>query len=297
MSGTREELSEEKEVSPIIFKKSKKHVHAHHGGAWKIAFADFVTAMMAFFLLMWLIASLNKAQKEGIADYFKQPVKIGLLGGDSMGSRKMKVVGGGQNIKRRDGVVSASNQPVNKHKTTAKIKPPGDKSAKIKSLNELQDNIILSMQKDQSLQGLKKHLIMNKVKDGLRIQLIDNKNQPMFGLGSDEMSPQMRQILKKLAKLLDKVNNKITIQGHTDAHPYENPDNPEQTNWELSTQRANAARRVLIEEGLSKSKIMRISGYASTVLLNPQNPFDPRNRRITILVMNKNSELKLLKDN
>jgi len=235
MAGKREELSEEKEVSPIIVKKQKKHAHGHHGGAWKIAFADFVTAMMAFFLLMWLLASLNKAQKEGIADYFKQPTRIGIIGGESMGTRTMDVVGGGQDIEEKDGTVSASNQPISKQETTAKIKDPGQRASEIKDLNELRDNIMLAMKKDPALAGLKKRLLMDKVKDGLRIQLLDNKDQPMFGIGSDEMSDEMKQMLQKIAKLVNQVDNKISIQGHTDAHPYHNPEDIKQTNWELYT--------------------------------------------------------------
>ncbi|WP_367606320.1 flagellar motor protein MotB [Legionella sp. W05-934-2] len=295
MSGKREELSDEKESSPIIVKKIKKHEHGHHGGAWKIAFADFVTAMMAFFLLMWLLASLNKAQKEGIADYFKQPIKIGLLGGDSMGDRALQVVGGGKNIEEQDGSVSASDKPVSKQKSTAEIKDPGQRAVEIKALNELRDNIMLAMKSDPALDGLKKQLLMDDVKDGLRIQLIDNKDQPMFGIGSDEMSDEMKQMLQKIAKVVNQVDNKISIQGHTDAHPYHNPEDLEQTNWELSTQRANAARRALVASGVSEDKFLRITGYSSTILFNPGDPFDARNRRISIIVMKKDSEIELLK--
>lgn len=295
MANKKEELAEEKESSPIIIKKVKKHGHGHHGGSWKIAFADFVTAMMAFFLLMWLLASLNKAQKEGIADYFKQPTKIGIIGGDSMGTRTMDVVGGGQNIERQDGVVSAANQPVSVQETNAKIKKPGQRASEIKSLNELRDNIMIAMQKDPALSGLKKQLLMDKTKEGLRIQLIDNKDEPMFELGSDEMSDEMKAVLAKIAKLINQVENKVAIQGHTDAHPYHNPEDIKQTNWELSTQRANAARRALVAAGVPEDKFVRIAGYASTILLNQGDPLDERNRRITILVMNKDSEIELLK--
>ncbi len=122
MAGKKENLAEDDaKKTPIIIKKGKKHAHAHHGGAWKIAFADFVTAMMAFFLLMWLLASLNKAQREGISDCHKQPIKVAMFGGDSMGNREELIKGGGQDIKQRDGVVSASNQPINEEETRAKV--------------------------------------------------------------------------------------------------------------------------------------------------------------------------------
>lgn len=284
----------EKEESSIIVKKIKKHGHGHHGGAWKIAYADFVTAMMAFFLLMWLLASLNKAQKEGLSEYFKQPLKVSLISGDSMGAREIAVKGGGDNIDKKDGQVSASNQPVNENKQAAKVLDPGNKDTEMKQLNQLKSNIMLAMGQDPALADLKDQLLMDTVSEGLRIQLIDNKNKPMFGMGSDDMDADMQKVLDKIALLLNKMPNKVTIQGHTDAHPYHNPDDIEQTNWELSTQRANAARRALIKAGMPEDKVLEVTGYASTVLLDKSDPFNPNNRRISIIVMKKDAENKLL---
>lgn len=281
----------EKPASPIIIKKIKKHGHGHHGGSWKIAFADFVTAMMAFFLLMWLIASLNKAQKAGISEYFKQPLKVALFGGSSMGNRQINVKGGGANIEDSDGQVSASNKPIKTEEISDKDADPA--KAEQKKLEELKSEINLSLEKDPGLAGLKKQLLMDVVSDGLRIQIIDNKNQPMFDVGSDKLSPQIAPILSNIAKLLNKMPNKITIQGHTDAHPYNNPEELEYTNWELSTQRANAARRELIKAGLQEDKVMTVSGFASTVLLIKNDPMDPQNRRISIIVMKKVAEDKI----
>lgn len=137
---------------------------------------------------------------------------------------------------------------------------------------------------------------MDIVSEGLRIQLIDNKNKPMFPLGSDQMDPNVQQILDKIAKLLNNVPNKISIQGHTDANPYDNPEDLTQTNWELSTQRANAARRALLKGGLQENKVMEVTGFASTVLLDKKNPLNPNNRRISIIVMKKEVEEKLIKN-
>lgn len=280
--------------SPIIVKKVKKHGHGHHGGAWKIAYADFVTAMMAFFLLMWLLASLNKAQKEGLSEYFKQPLKIALISGDSMGAREITVKGGGDNIEKKDGQVSASNQPTNEKQQAAKVLDPGNKDTEMKQLEQLKSNIMVAMAQDPALADLKDQLLMDVVSEGLRIQLIDNKNKPMFNMGSDDIDPDMQQILNKIALLLNKMPNKVTIQGHTDAHPYHNPDDLEQTNWELSTQRANTARRALVKAGMTEDKVMEVTGYASTVLLDKSDPFNPNNRRISIIVMKKEAETKLL---
>lgn len=136
---------------------------------------------------------------------------------------------------------------------------------------------------------------MEVVKDGLRIQLIDNQKKPMFDVGSDKLNPDMEPLFIQIAKLLKNVPNKITIEGHTDAHPYHNPEELEYTNWELSTQRANAARRALVKAGLDPDRVIRISGFASTLLLNTQDPFSPENRRISIMVIKKEVENKMMK--
>lgn len=286
----------EKENLPPIIKKVHKGGHGgHHGGSWKIAYADFVTAMMAFFLLMWLLASLNKAQKDGLADYFKQPLKIALISGDSMGARQISVKGGGNNLEKKDGQVSASNQPIKADKQNALME--GDnKKQEMKQLQELKANITDSINKDPSLTDLKDRLLMDVTSEGLRIQLVDNKDKAMFGLGSDEIDPEMQQVLSKIALMLNGVPNKVTIQGHTDAHPYHNPDDLNQTNWELSTQRANTARRAMIKAGMQEDKVMRVTGYASTVLLDKKDPLNPINRRISIIVMKKTMTDKILED-
>lgn len=272
----------EKSKDAIIIKKSHKHRHRHHGGSWKIAYADFVTAMMAFFLLMWLLASLNKAQKEGLAEYFKQPLKIALIGGDSIGARKETIHGGGKDFKKKDGQVQASNQ--------------AQKQQELQQLEQLKGDIMSTISSDPALADLKNQLLIDIVSEGLRIQLIDNKNKPMFPIGSDEMDPSIAQALDKIAKIVNKVPNKISIQGHTDAHPYHNPEDLTQSNWELSTQRANTARRALIKAGMPEDKIVRIIGYASTVLLDKKNPLNPGNRRITIIVMKKDVEAKIIQN-
>ncbi|HAT1596581.1 TPA: flagellar motor protein MotB [Legionella pneumophila] len=288
----REKKEKTTHFTPVI-KKIKKNDHKHHGGSWKIAFADFVTAMMAFFLLMWLVASLNKAQKAGIAEYFKQPMKVALFGGESMGNRKTTIKGGGPNIEDTDGQVSATNKPLI-NESIAKDKEIVESQAnEIKKLEELKSEINLSMEKDPSLAGLKKQLLMDVVSDGLRIQLIDNQKKPMFDVGSDKINPEIEPILANIAKLLNSVPNKITIQGHTDANPYHNPDELEYTNWELSAQRANAARRALIKAGMDENKVMTVTGYSSTVLLDKANPYNPENRRISIIVMKKGAENKI----
>lgn len=277
---------------PII-RKIKKNKHGHHGGSWKIAFADFVTAMMAFFLLMWLVASLNKAQKAGISEYFKQPMKVALFGGESMGNRQVNIKGGGPNIDDSDGQVSATNKPLMNQSIAEDKQVIESNKSELKKLEELKSEINLSIEQDPSLAGLKKQLLMDVVSDGLRIQLIDNQKKPMFDVGSDKINPEIEPILINIVKLLNSVPNKITIQGHTDANPYHNPEELEYTNWELSAQRANAARRALIKAGMNEDKVMTVTGFSSTVLLDKSNPLNPENRRISIIVMKKGAEDKI----
>ena len=283
----------EKHAIPPVIRKINKQKHQHHGGSWKIAYADFVTAMMAFFLLMWLVSSLNKAQKAGISEYFKQPMKVALFGGESLGNRQINIKGGGPNIEESDGQVSASNKPLNNQKIAQNKELIESNKAEIKKLEELKSQINLSMEQDPALAGLKKQLLMDVVSDGLRIQLIDNQKKPMFDVGSDKINPEIEPILANIVKLLNSMPNKITIQGHTDASPYHNPDELEYTNWELSAQRANAARRALIKAGMNEDKVMTVSGFSSTVLLDKSNPLNPENRRISIIVMKKGAEDKI----
>ncbi|WBV66443.1 OmpA family protein [Legionella pneumophila] len=210
-----------------------------------------------------------------------------------MGNRKATIKGGGPNIEDTDGQVSATNKPLI-NESIAKDKEIVESQAnEIKKLEELKSEINLSMEKDPSLAGLKKQLLMDVVSDGLRIQLIDNQKKPMFDVGSDKINPEIEPILANIAKLLNSVPNKITIQGHTDANPYHNPEELEYTNWELSAQRANAARRALIKAGMDENKVMTVTGYSSTILLDKKNPYNPENRRISIIVMKKGAENKI----
>lgn len=290
--------SDDKKEGPLppIIKRVKK-IHKSHGGSWKIAFADFVTAMMAFFLLMWLIASLNKAQKAAIADYFKQPIKVAIMGGENFGNRDINVKGGGADVEETQGQVSATVKPVKEQAKDKEINEEEASKAEAKKLEELKSEINISIDKDPALAGLKKQIRMDIVHDGLRIQLIDNQNKPMFDVGSDKVNPGFESILANIAKLINSVPNKITIQGHTDASPYQNPEELDYTNWELSTQRANAARRALIKAGMIEDKVMNVNGFSSTMLLDANNPLNPENRRISIIVMKKTASDEMSTNN
>ena len=298
---TEQEKKEAGAASPIIIKKIKKHGHGHHGGAWKIAYADFVTAMMAFFLLMWLIASLNKSQREAIADYFKQPIKTALFGGENYGNSEVPIHGGGTDVTVQQGQVSATNKPVEEKEKGAKagnedkhghdaVDDDEAAQADAKKLEELKAVITQNVDKDIALEGLKKQLRMDIVQDGLRIELLDNKNKPMFDVGSDRLNADFQPTLANIARLLNTVPNKVVIQGYTDASPYDNPHELDYTNWELSSQRANAARRALINGGMKEDRVLSVTGFGSTRLLDTKNPLNPENRRINIIVMKKTAE-------
>lgn len=253
---------------PIIKKVIKKKGHAHHGGAWKLAYADFVTAMMAFFLLMWLLGSTDEATKKGISEYFQDPYE-------------------------------ASKIDKGKIPTLDEIDPTElDKQAEKedkKQLDSLKIKIEQMIKEDKNLGDLKDQIQLVTTPEGLRVQIVDDKKTPMFKLGSAKTEPQIRTILRALAPVINKLPNKITINGHTDAKPF--PDISKQyTNWELSSERANAARVELKGGGYDEKKILRVSGLGDSIPLNTKDPLDPVNRRISIIVMNKKTELQLLEE-
>ncbi|MDR3502677.1 MAG: flagellar motor protein MotB [Legionella sp.] len=289
--------SKTKKPTPIIIKKVKKHAHGHHGGSWKIAYADFVTAMMAFFLLMWLIASLNKAQKDGISEYFKQPLRVSFFGGENVGNQQVRIKGGGPKVEDTNGSVSTTDKAAAKlakqEQSTQVIQSSQNETQK---LEELKSQISQSIQTDPALSGLKDRMLMEIVHDGLRIQLIDDQKHPMFDVGSEKLNPDFEPVFLKISKLLNGVPNKVTIQGYTDSHPYHNPDELEYTNWELSTQRANAARRALVKSGMDENKVMSVTGFSSTVPLNKKDPSNAVNRRISIIVMKHGAAEELIKN-
>jgi chemotaxis protein MotB len=254
---------------PIIIKKvKKKGGHGHHGGAWKLAYADFVTAMMAFFLLMWLLGSTDEVTKRGISEYFQDPYE-------------------------------ASRVDKGKVPTLDEIDPTQmDKQAEQEDkmhLEALKIKIEKMIKESEKLSEFKDQIQLTTTPEGLRVQIVDDKKTPMFKLGSSETAPQIRLILKALAPVINGLPNKITINGHTDSTPF--PKNSKQyTNWELSSDRANAARFELNQGGYDEKKILRISGLSDSIPQNVKDPLDPMNRRISIIVMNRKTELQLLEE-
>ena len=284
-------------VRPIIVKKIKKTAAGHHGGAWKIAYADFVTAMMAFFLLMWLLGSTSKAQKEGISDYFKTPLKVALMGGTSVGASDTLIKnGGGKDFTKKSGQVKKVEGPDGKKtKVDAEeAKKVLEKEEKVK-LEELKKKIEKAIDDSPNLSKFKNQLLLDITSDGLRVQIVDEQNRAMFNSSRADMQPYAKQILQELGKTLNDVPNRISLSGHTDATPY--PDGEKSySNWELSSDRANASRRELVAGGMDEGKILRVVGLSSASLFNKENPYDATNRRISIIIMNKQAEENAMKD-
>ena len=289
-------MAEEK-IAPIIVKKIKKSSGGHHGGAWKIAYADFVTAMMAFFLLMWLLGSTSKAQKEGISEYFKTPLKVVLMGPSVGASDSALKNTGGKDVTLKQGQVKpVDGDPGRNKMIKEKELKEMLKQAEKAKLEQLKNKIEQAIDDNPELKQFKSQLKLDMTSEGLRIQIIDEQNRPMFENARADLQPYAKKILHEIGKTLNGVENKISLSGHTDATPYAHGEQG-YSNWELSADRANSSRRELIAGGMDESKLVRVLGLGSATLMDKENPFNPINRRISLIVMNKEAEEELLRDN
>jgi chemotaxis protein MotB len=280
---------------PIIVKRVKKNAHGHHGGAWKIAYADFVTAMMAFFLLMWLLGSTTAGDLKGIAEYFQTPLKVALMGGSGSGDSSSLIKGGGKDLTRTEGQVKQGD--IREEKKTINLKAAEAEMARQEKLKlkGLKERIEQAIENNAALKPFSKQMLLDITTEGLRIQIVDEYNRPMFASGSAQLQSYSRDILREIGKALNDVPNRISISGHTDALAYAGGTKG-YSNWELSADRANAARRELIGGGLDETRMLRVVGLSSAVLFDPENPLNPINRRISIIVMNKKTEEVVSKD-
>lgn len=283
-----------KKLQPIIIKRVKKGGHAVHGGAWKIAYADFVTAMMAFFLLMWLLGSTSEGDKKGISDYFQSPLKVSMQGGAGAGASNSVITGGGNDLtqqvgqsRRGDGEVKSAKKMSGDQ---AKIERAKNDAKKLASLAA---KIAGAISSNPRMAEFSSQIKLEVTPDGLQIQIVDDQRRPMFDSGSATVKPYMRDILAEIGSALAGVENKISLDGHTDSQPYGNAARG-YSNWELSADRANASRRELIAAGMPESKLARVVGMAASLPLDANNPMAPTNRRISILVMTQDAEDRLL---
>ncbi|MCP5282623.1 MAG: flagellar motor protein MotB [Rhodoferax sp.] len=283
-----------KKLQPIIIKRVKKGGHAVHGGAWKIAYADFVTAMMAFFLLMWLLGSTSEGDKKGLSDYFSAPLKVSMMGGTGAGASNSVIQGGGADLTKSVGQ-NSKNEPTDPIARKAAADAARAELAKQdnRKLSVLRDKISSLIANNPKLAEFKAQIRLEITPDGLQIQIVDDQSRPMFDVGSALVKVYMRDILREIGSALNGVENKISLDGHTDASPYGSGERG-YSNWELSSDRANASRRELVAAGMPDDKLARVTGMASSNLLEPQNPLSPVNRRISILVMTREAEERLL---
>ena len=280
--------------SPIIVKKIKKGGAGHHGGAWKVAYADFVTAMMAFFLLLWLLNAVSDESLEGISNYFA-PQSLSATTSGAGGILAGQVLGDEGASQR-----NAASQSV-----TLSLPPPkagigGDENSNVqeftreeaevikeaveqKMFDETEKALKEAIESVPDLQGFTENLKVDKTDEGLRIQLVDQQDSSMFPSGRADLFPDTNQLLGKIVEVISKLPQKIAINGHTDATPFITQSG--YTNWELSADRALAARRAMLDAGLSPKRIARVVGKAETEPLVEDNPFSPQNRRLSIILL------------
>lgn len=285
-------------AAPIIVKRVKKSAHGAHGGSWKVAFADFATAMMAFFLLLWLMGSTTQEQKGAISEYFNNPSAIAgaspvpaptAINGPGGASTSMIVMGGGAQLHRNPAPPAEAVQPAPEMAEAAAAEALDQER-----LETLLQQLVEAIDQREALAQFKDQILLDVTPEGVRIQIIDHERRSMFPLGSAALEPFAATILHELASIVNNAPNRISISGHTDIRPYGRPN---YSNWELSSDRANAARRALIAGGLAVEKIGRVVGLASSTLLDPATPENPVNRRISIVVMNKRTDAAISHEN
>ncbi len=280
-----------KEVKqPIIIKKVRKP-GSHHGGAWKIAYADFTTAMMAFFMLLWILSATTEDQKAAIAEYFNNPSAfMGIATspsqaqGEGTGSKPMII-----DFEGATDTGPPQPQPPLTPDQLDELAQEQD-AARLAALKRIIEEKI---ENSETLAPYKNQLLIDIVSEGLRIQIVDQENRPMFDLGSAKLKDHTIAILRELAGLINQVPNRISITGHTDARPL---GGMLYSNWELSTERANAARRAVVAGGMQPDKVNRVVGLASTVPFNPEDPLDPINRRINIIVLTREADAAIQRE-
>jgi len=264
----------------VVIRRKKSHGAGHHGGSWKIAYADFVTAMMAFFLVMWLLSLVPGKDLKVIAEYFRMPL--------------ITAVTAGSQVDSSDSVIPAGSPSIIPNPFSFR---PQDEDAledqrDVERLEDLKSELQALIEADERLRQFRSQLLLDMTPDGLRIQIIDRQNRPMFAIGSAQLQPYMRTILHALGPVLNKVENPLNISGHTDARQYATGERL-YSNWELSADRANAARKELVAGGMDETRVRQVMGLASTLNLVKDDPYADMNRRISIVALNRFTQRRL----
>lgn len=272
-------MSEEK--PRIIIRRRKHGQEKFHSSAWKIALADFMTTMMALFLVLWVIATATPQQLRGLADYFNTPLAKAMVGGDRDTSSDSVIPGGGPDPIFREG-----------ERANAHLRPVSRPDEQRRRLTHLRSEIRHAINSDENLKQIRNQLRFEMTSQGLRIIMVDSEQRPMFELGSDRLEPYMRDLLDAVAPLLNELPNELSIDGYTDSRQYHNGEKG-YSNWELSTARANASRRELVAGGLDGEKLLTVTGVADRIPLPGTQPDDPANRRIEVMVLTTQAAQKI----
>ena len=334
----------DKDKAPIVIKRVKKGGHGFHGGVWKIAYADFVTAMMAFFLLMWVLGSTTRGDLAGISAYFQNPLRVAVDGGAGSGDATRLIKGGGESMMHAQGQeAKADSDSTQRSKSTTAAQEPDDEARKFQFDSKAQNpgstqgvpngvgndkggtqgssagaagasqgaaqgaagaaqgaaaaaakenaqaqqqvkaEIERAVKSDGELSKIKNQLMMDVTSDGLRLQIVDEKNRPMFESGGTVLADHIRRLMRIIGKVVGETNFAIKVEGHTDSKGIGS--DAGRGNWELSTERANAARREMVSGGLRADQVAQVVGYADKLRVNKEDPNDPINRRISITVL------------
>lgn len=280
----------------IIIKKVKKGGHAHHGGAWKIAYADFVTAMMAFFMLLWLLGNTTEEQKQGIADYFS-PVSVsaansgsdGVLGGESLEDEGARSTSASIMVPIEDSTVAPQVRNDQEIQKTADASDEEERERELaeeeqRKFNAVEEELQTTLSDLPDMAGLSDHLVIDQTPEGMRIQIIDRDDRSMFATGEAEPLAHTKALLETLAKIINKLPNRIKISGHTDSTPLSR-DGGDYGNWELSSDRAQATRRILRKAEVRPDRFLEVTGRANTEPFDTFDADSPANRRINIVIL------------
>jgi chemotaxis protein MotB len=282
----------------IIIKRAAEEHDAHHGGAWKVAYADFVTAMMAFFLLLWLLGATTETKRKGIADYFDASLTVsqntsganGVLGGRTVGAPGAQATDSAQFDPSRNSL-PAQPPPTDEETELARSTDGQPSKAALEAEQKRQDDqrfaeaeqaLKKAVEDDPSLADLARNLAVDRTPEGLRIQLIDQANYSLFEVGSAQMPPRTHQLVALVARAVANLPNKVSVRGHTDARPFTNGVGD---NWRLSSDRALMTRSALLEAGLDGSRVSSVVGLADTDPFISTDPLDPRNRRLSLVLL------------
>lgn len=274
----------------IVKRRGGDHDEGGHGGAWKIAYADFMTAMMAFFLVLWLLSSASPKALVGVAEYFRTPLKVAIAGGDKSSMSKSVVPGGGKDPLAKDGEVmrAQTNDPSFEQRRREQVES--------ERLRALKNRLEQTIESNPVLRAFRPQLLLDITSEGLRIQILDTQNRPMFRTGSAAVEPYMRTLLREIGPVLNEMPNKVSLSGHTDSQTYMAGERA-YSNWELSADRANASRQELIAGGMNEGKVLRVLGLADTMPLDRNDGMAPINRRISIVVLNKRAQTQFEAEN